>query len=109
MAAAARLGDICTGHGCFPPRAGASASNNVFINSIRAHRLNDAWHVHCCDGSCHASRVASGSGTVFINGRPAARIGDNIACGSLIAQGSNNVFIGDGSAGAGATRGATTA
>lgn len=95
MAAAARLGDFCTGHGCWPPRTGISASNNVFINGIRAHRLNDAWNVHCCpsDG-CHAGAVASGSASVFINGRPAARIGDSISCGSLIAMGSPNVDIG---------------
>lgn len=96
MAAASRLGDICSGHGCWPPRAGQSASENVFINGIAAHKVGDAWLPHTCPSipETHASTVASGSGTVFINGQPAARIGDSIACGSLIAQGSNNVFFG---------------
>lgn len=93
MAAVSRLGDQCSGHGCFPPRAGANASNNVFANGIATHRLGDGWQAHCCD-ICHPGTVAGGSSTVFINGKPAARIGDSIDCGSLIAQGSNNVFIG---------------
>ena len=95
MAAAARLGDICTGHGCWGPRAGVSASPNVFINGIPAHRLNDPWQTHCCptDG-CHAANIASGAGNVNINGLPAARIGDQISCGSVIAQGSPTVNIG---------------
>lgn len=97
MAAAARLGDLCTGHGCWPPRSGVNASPNVFINGIRAHRLGDGWKVHCCPPPCHAGVVSSGSGSVFINGQPAARIGDAISCGSLIAQGSPNVNIGSGS------------
>ena len=103
MAAAARLGDYCTGHGCWPPRTGVTASYNVFVNGIRAHRLTDLWAVHCCpsDG-CHPGVVASGSASVFINGLPAARIGDDISCGSLIAEGSENVSIGSGSSGGGA-------
>ena len=95
MPAATRLGDNCTGHGCWGPRAGISASPNVFINGIAAHRLNDPWNTHCCpiDG-CHAGNVSSGSGSVFINGKPATRIGDAISCGSLVAAGSPNVNIG---------------
>jgi len=102
MPAAARLGDYCTGHGCWPPRTGVSASPNVYINGIQAHKLKDPWNVHCCptDG-CHPGEVASGSATVFINGRPAARIGDSISCGSLIAMGSPNVSIGSQSRGGG--------
>ena len=102
MPAAARLGDYCTGHGCWPPRTGARASPNVYINGIQAHRLKDLWNVHCCptDG-CHPGEVASGSATVFINGRPAARIGDSISCGSYIAMGSPNVSIGSQSRGRG--------
>jgi len=95
MAAAARLGDICSGHGCFPPRAGTDASSNVRINGIFAHRLGDGWNTHCCPKQgCHPSNIGGGSGTVRINGKAAARIGDSVACGSVIAQGSSNVFIG---------------
>ena len=95
MAAVARLGDICTGHGCWPPRTGVSASPNVFVNGIAAHRLNDPWDTHCCptDG-CHPGTVSQASSRVFINGKGIARIGDVIDCGSLIAAGSPNVNAG---------------
>lgn len=93
MAAAAFLGCFCTGHGCYPPRIGATFSTNVFVNGIPAHRQYDLWLPHCCD-SCHAGIVASGAGNVHINGRPAARMGDSISCGSMIAMGSPNVDFG---------------
>ena len=95
MAAAAFIGCFCTGHGCWPPRPGVTFSTDVKINGLGAHRLLDIWLVHCCpsDG-CHPSLVKSGASNVYINGRPAARMGDSIACGSLIAMGSPNVNIG---------------
>lgn len=95
MAAAARLGDLDSGHWCFPPRSGVSASGNVFINGRPAHRMGDAWNLHCCPKhGCHPGVVSGGSSSVFINGLPAARIGDSTGCGGIIAMGSSNVFIG---------------
>ncbi|MBR1602594.1 MAG: PAAR domain-containing protein [Synergistaceae bacterium] len=38
--------------------------------------------------------MAAGSGSVYINGKQAGRIGDPVACGSTVATGSGNVFIG---------------
>lgn len=93
MPAVVRLGDICTGHGCFPPRPNVQASGDVFVNGIGAHRRGDAWGVHCC-GICHGSVLAVGSSTVFVNGQQLARIGDAVACGSAAAQGSPTVFAG---------------
>jgi uncharacterized Zn-binding protein involved in type VI secretion len=94
MAAATRLGDVCTGHGCFPPRVNDEASDNVFINGLGAHRLGDHWATHCCTIICHDGEAAEGSSTVFINGKAAVRIGDIISCGSASAEGSPNVFFG---------------
>jgi uncharacterized Zn-binding protein involved in type VI secretion len=94
MPSVTRLGDKCTGHGCFPPRANTSASGNVFVNNIAVHRQGDAWDTHCCGPACHDSSLASGSGTVFVNNLQIARIGDPVACGSSIAGGSGNVFAG---------------
>lgn len=102
MAAVARLGDYCTGHGCWPPRQGINASPNVRVNGIPVHRVGDGWLIHCCpNDGCHAGVVAAGSGSVFINGRPAARIGDAISCGSLIAMGSPNTSFGSSAVGGG--------
>lgn len=94
-AAVVRLGDYCTGHGCFPPRPNISASPNVLVNGRGWHRLGDGWASHCCPGfGCHGGQAASGSSTVFINGRPACRVGDAVSCGSRMRDGSDNVFCG---------------
>lgn len=91
---AARDTDICTGHGPFPPRKNSSSSGNVFINGKGAIRKGDGYDPHCVGSSCHVGAAGTGSGTVFVNGRDAMRQGDPIDCGSYIAQGSGNVFIG---------------
>ena len=103
MPKAARLGDIASGHGCFPPSPITSGSGDVFINGIPAARVGDSAAPHGCkDCPPHGRNIAAGSATVFINGRPASRIGDAISCGGSISAGSGNVFIGDqGSAGLG--------
>lgn len=95
MTAAVRLGDICTGHGCFPPRPNIEASSDVFIDGIGAHRVGDAWASHCCGIPCHGGTQATGSPTVFVNGQALARIGDSVDCGSSNATGSPSVFIND--------------
>ena len=41
------LGDVCTGHSCYPSRPNAEASPNVFAGGIQVHRQHDAWQVHC--------------------------------------------------------------
>ena len=96
MPAAHRLGDLCGGHGCFPPRNNVSASPNVFVNGKGSHRVGDGWATHCCGPACHASVAASGSPNVFVNGIPKCRIGDAVACGSKMATGSPNVFVNGG-------------
>ena len=92
MPAAHRHRDICTGHGCWPPRPNATASPDVFVNGLGQHRLTDSWLVHCC-GGCHAGVAATGSPNVFVNGLNACRIGDAVSCGSFMATGSPDVFI----------------
>lgn len=90
---AARLGDMCTGHGCFPPRSSITGSSDTFIDGIPALRMGDKYDTHCCV-TCHDGQVVGGSGTTFINGMPAARMGDALDCGSQIAIGSSTTFIG---------------
>lgn len=95
MPSVSRLGDKCSGHGCFPPRPNSSASGNVFTNGIPTHRQSDSWLPHCCpNNGCHGSVTSAGSSSVYVNGLQIARIGDPVACGSVIAQGSGNVFAG---------------
>lgn len=96
MPSVTRLGDICTGHGCWPPRPSTGASPNVFLNGLAAHRQGDAWAAHTCPAipETHASVLADGSGTVYVNGKSLGRIGDHVACGSTVATWSGDVFAG---------------
>lgn len=96
MPAVARLGDSCTGHGCWPPRANAQGSGTVYVNGQPVHRQSDAWAPHTCPelAETHASALASGSATVFVEGKQIGRIGDPVACGSSVASGSGDVFAG---------------
>lgn len=94
MAMAHRMGDICTGHSCFPPRPNIQGSPDVTTNDIPQHRLTDGWAIHACGTSFHGSSTASGSSTVTVNDLAAVRIGDSVACGSSTATGSSDVFIG---------------
>jgi len=93
MPQAARLGDICSGHGCFPSRPNIQGSPDVIVENRPLHRQGDAWQVHCCK-SCHAGNLASGSSTVIANGRQAGRIGDPVNCGSRVVTGASTVIIG---------------
>lgn len=96
MPAVTRLGDSCTGHGCWPPRPSTGASPNVYANGIAVHRQGDAWAAHTCPSipETHASALAAGSSTVYANGKQVGRIGDPVACGSVVASGSGDVFAG---------------
>lgn len=93
MPAVTRLGDVCTGHGCYPPRLTVEASTNVFANGLGIHRKGDQWAPHTCEDT-HNGVLVGGSSTVFVNGKAAGRIGDRVSCGSVSAQGSPSVFIG---------------
>lgn len=89
MPAAVRLGDYCTGHGKAGPRPNLTASSDVLINGIGAHRVGDIWSYH----KGHLGVQATGSPNVFVNGFALARVSDNINCGSKNARGSTNVIV----------------
>lgn len=94
MPAATRLNDLCTGHGCFPPRENITASEDVFVEDLGAHRVGDLWDVHSCV-SIHSGVTVSGSPDVFVNDVPKARVGDQVDCGSAIMSGAETVFVND--------------
>ena len=89
-----RIGDSCGGHTCFPPRVNDGGSSDVLANGIGIHRKTDHWVNHTCGEDTHDSTLAKGSNSVFINGLACGRIGDPVACGSIIVNGSLNVFCG---------------
>ena len=91
-----RLGDLCSGHACFPSRPNIEASSDVFVNGKGVHRIGDAWAIHCCIPSpCHDGVLATGKPTVFCNDRPVGRNNgkDAVSCGSRTLEGSPNVFL----------------
>ncbi|QWL80387.1 PAAR domain-containing protein [Aeromonas hydrophila] len=100
MPSAARLGDSCAGHGCFPATPIIAGSGDVIINGKPAARKGDAVLLHACPcpnmpHGIHSRAISGGSSNVFINGNAAARVGDAIGCGGSVAAGSGNVIIGD--------------
>lgn len=96
MAAASRRGDLSAGHACFPPtNCTGGVASKTFINGIPAQIIGASYTAHRCGKTVHPSRQASsGSGTVYIEGQPAIRIGDSISCGDSVGQGSPNVQFG---------------
>lgn len=71
-------------------------SSDVNVNKQPALRLQDTGtHAACCGAATWFA--AKGSSTVFINGKPAHRKGDEtIHCGGkgTLIEGSNNVMVG---------------
>ncbi len=99
MPAVSRLGDMSTGHGCFPPTALIQTPvSKTFFNGILAGVVSNACQheSHSCGIVVHEQSIrnpSSGASKTFIEANPAARIGDNITCGDACGEGSPNSFI----------------
>lgn len=95
MPPATRIGDADVTHCSGPFRA--QGSPNVNVNGIPWSRQGDHNTVHLkpCGVCCpHTAPIAVGSGTVFVNGKGAGRIGDAISGCTNVAAGSPNVNAG---------------
>ena len=95
MPAVTRIGDKDVAHCSGMSRA--QGSPNVFANGIPISRQGDKNTGHLRPGSpCpgHSAPIASGSGTVKINGKGCGRVGDGISNCTSVAAGSSNVFAG---------------
>jgi len=98
MPGVTRDGDATTtGHGCDATTTVTGPSTNVFCNTKGVERKTDptAAHTILSGLSCvpHSSVINAGSGTVFVNSKAIARIGDSCDSGA-ITGGSSNVFAG---------------
>jgi uncharacterized Zn-binding protein involved in type VI secretion len=96
MPAACRLGDLSTGHGCFPPtNINGKVAAKTSIEGAKAAFVGSTHPDHSCGTTVHAGRsISSGSGKTFIEGAAAARIADSINCGDAMGQGASKTFIG---------------
>ena len=95
MPAATRVGDADVVHCSAMVRAQGSA--NVFVNNISWSFQGHVNTIHKLPGNpcpVHAAPIASGSGSVFVNGRGAGRVGDSISSCTSVAAGSCDVFAG---------------
>lgn len=98
MPAVARQNDkFNTGHGCDTSSTITGPSTDVFANGRGVERKGDPSVIHSilAGKACvpHSINILSGSSTVFVNGKPIARIGDSIDNGA-ISSGSPDVFAG---------------
>ena len=100
MPAVTRFGDSSTtGHGCSGTTTVAGPSTNVKCNSKGVERKGDPTAGHTIPAGSppvcipHAAFINAGSGTVFVNSKPIARVGDSADSGA-ITTGSSNVFAG---------------
>ena len=82
-------GHICSGHGCWPPRPNGQGSDWFSIDGIPVHLETHYWLPHTCPSipETHSSVLAAGSPLFSIDGLQVGRIGDPVACGSVVAQG----------------------
>ena len=95
MPAVTRIGDADVAHCSGMSRA--VGSPNVNANGIAVSRQGDVNTTHLLPGvpcPAHAAPIASGSSTVFINGKGCGRVGDGISGSTSVAAGSPNVFAG---------------
>jgi uncharacterized Zn-binding protein involved in type VI secretion len=92
------LSNTGTGPLCLLPLGVATnqCSGDVFANGTGIVRQGDIVQIHPSAGcGVDASPLTTFSGTVFINGRGAGRLGDQYTGDNTITSGSPNVFIGD--------------
>ena len=101
MPGVTRDGDATTtGHGCDDTTTVTGPSTNVFCNTKGVERKTDPTAAHTIPNGAsppvcvsHSSVINAGSGTVFVNSKAIARIGDSCDAGA-ITGGSSNVFAG---------------
>ncbi|PHM25808.1 type VI secretion system PAAR protein [Xenorhabdus budapestensis] len=85
MGNAVKIGDIGTEHGNCSATPVITGASTVKIDGAYLARQGDALAPH----NSHPRAISGGSGSVFIEGKPAARTGDAVDCGGVV--------IGDGS------------
>ncbi|NWN91065.1 type VI secretion system PAAR protein [Marinobacter adhaerens] len=89
------LGDLGSDHEGFPPTPVLAGSPDVLIDGKPVARVGDPLAPHSKPKHPpHPRAVAAGSGTVMINGMPAAVTGGAVTCGG-VTIGSGSVVIGD--------------
>ena len=97
MPAVTRFGDADVTHCTGMTRL--DKSSDVFVNDIGVSRQGDNNTSHLLPPNVppcpvHSAPIATGSTTVFVNGKGCGRIGDSITGCTSVAAGSPTVFAG---------------
>ena len=100
MPGVTRKDDVTTtGHGCSATTTVVGPSGDVFCNTRGVERKGDPAAPHTIPAGSppvcvpHSAVINAGSGTVFVNGKAIARVGDSCDAGAIF-NGSSNVFAG---------------
>lgn len=99
MPAVVRLGDLSTGHACYPPtQLVQTAATKSYINGklVGLQDPQSQFASHVCGRVTHPQNqrtIVGGASKSFIEGKAIARIGDDISCGDACAEGSPNTFV----------------
>jgi len=89
-----RLNDVCSGHGCYPPRKSTSCSPDVICEGDYVVRYGDTLESHGCAVCIPHGGTHVGEHDVIVNGRSIQVGGDPIDCGSVCDQTCSNTYIG---------------
>ena len=86
---------VCSGHGSFPPTTIIKGSPDCFTNDLANARVGDSAGTHPSPSPSppHPRTLSSGSDNIFINDKPAVRIGDQVDCGGHVMQGAKDVIF----------------
>lgn len=92
---ACRVGDVTTGHQCYPPAPASQGASTVFINGSPAFRKYDKLSKHTCMKATHENGIVKdGSTLVIMEGKGVSRVGDICTCPENMMTGSSNVHAG---------------
>ena len=93
--AIARVGDMTSGHGPYPPNflGGSGHSTTVTVEGKPAALLGGGTVLPCMapNNPDRNGIIQEGSPTVTADGKAVARIGDSLTCGCMIVGGGNTV------------------
>lgn len=99
MAALVKLGDMSTGHDCFPPTPMVKTPvKKTYINGLLAGVADKEcqFAAHTCGNTTHPQTdrypLPNPKYKTFIEGFPIAVVGSDLYCGDAIAEGSSNTF-----------------
>lgn len=96
MPGVTRVGDKCTGHDGYEPKPLIEGSKTFKVDGRFVGLVGCHYEEHSKpNADTHQDYIAEGAPSVFIEGKPVARIGDKVSNGGTVAEGSTTFIIGN--------------